>query len=78
MLEAGNSVYAERTYGVKPGITGLAQVYLPYDSSVEDVRLKVLHDHAYALRLMAPGKWLATDLGIMLRTFSGTFLGKGR
>ncbi|RBP16091.1 lipopolysaccharide/colanic/teichoic acid biosynthesis glycosyltransferase [Roseiarcus fermentans] len=78
MLEREIPFYAERTYGVKPGITGLAQVYLPYDSSVEDVRLKVLHDHAYALRLMAPGKWLATDLGIMLRTFSVMILGKGR
>jgi lipopolysaccharide/colanic/teichoic acid biosynthesis glycosyltransferase len=78
MLEREIPFYAERTYGVKPGITGLAQVYLPYDSSVEDVREKVLHDHAYALRLMAPGKWLMTDLGIMLRTFSVMILGKGR
>ena len=51
MLEREIPFYAERTYGVKPGITGLAQVFLPYDSSVEDVRQKVLHDHAYALRL---------------------------
>jgi lipopolysaccharide/colanic/teichoic acid biosynthesis glycosyltransferase len=78
MLEREIPFYAERTYGVKPGITGLAQVTLPYDSSVEDVRLKVLHDHAYALRLMAPGQWLATDLGIMLRTFTVMILGKGR
>jgi lipopolysaccharide/colanic/teichoic acid biosynthesis glycosyltransferase/GT2 family glycosyltransferase len=78
MLEREIPFYAERTYGVKPGITGLAQVYLPYDSSVEDVRAKVLHDHAYALRLMAPGKWLATDLGIMVRTFGVMVLGKGR
>ena len=69
MLESEIPFYAERTYGVKPGITGLAQVFLPYDSSIEDVRAKVLHDHAYALRLMAPGRWLTTDLGIMLRTF---------
>ena len=78
MLEREIPFYAERTFGVKPGITGLAQVYLPYDSSVEDVRNKVLHDHAYALRLAAPGKWLATDLGIMMRTFSVMILGKGR
>jgi len=78
MLEREIPFYAERTYGVKPGITGLAQVTLPYDSSVEDVRLKVLHDHAYALRLMAPGQWLTTDLGIMLRTFTVMILGKGR
>ena len=78
MLEREIPFYAERTFGVKPGITGLAQVYLPYDSSVEDVRAKILHDHAYALRLSAPGKWLATDLGIMIRTFTVMILGKGR
>jgi lipopolysaccharide/colanic/teichoic acid biosynthesis glycosyltransferase/glycosyltransferase involved in cell wall biosynthesis len=77
-LEAEIPFYAERTYGLKPGITGLAQVKLPYDSSIEDVRAKVLHDHAYALQLAAPGNWLWTDISIMLRTFSVMILGKGR
>ena len=78
MLEREIPFYSERTYGVKPGITGLAQVELPYDSSVEDVRAKVLRDHAYALHVSEPGKWLATDLGIMFRTFAVMILGKGR
>ncbi len=78
MLEREIPFYSERTYGVKPGITGLAQVELPYDSSVEDVRAKVLRDHAYALHVSAPGKWLSTDLGIMFRTFAVMILGKGR
>jgi lipopolysaccharide/colanic/teichoic acid biosynthesis glycosyltransferase len=77
-LEAAIPFYAERTYGLKPGITGLAQVTLPYDSSIEDVRAKVLHDHAYALQLSAPGRWLVTDLSIILRTFTVMVLGKGR
>jgi len=77
-LESAIPYYAERTYGLKPGITGLAQVTLPYDSSIEDVRAKVLHDHAYALRLFAPGRWLATDASIILRTFAVMVLGKGR
>ncbi len=77
-LENEIPFYAERTYGLKPGITGLAQVYLPYDASIEDVRLKVLHDHAYALRILAAGRWLSTDLGIIFRTFAVMVLGKGR
>jgi lipopolysaccharide/colanic/teichoic acid biosynthesis glycosyltransferase len=77
-LESAIPFYSERTYGLKPGITGLAQVTLPYDSSIEDVRAKVLHDHAYALRLSAPGRWLATDLSIIFRTFAVVILGKGR
>ena len=77
-LEREIPFYAERTYGVKPGITGLAQVFLPYDTTIEDVREKVLHDHAYALRLTAPGLWLRTDLEIIFRTFAVMVLGKGR
>jgi lipopolysaccharide/colanic/teichoic acid biosynthesis glycosyltransferase len=77
-LESEIPFYAERTYGLKPGITGLAQVNLPYDSSVEDVKAKVLHDHAYAAQLAAPGRWFWTDISIMLRTFTVMILGKGR
>ena len=77
-LEREIPFYAERTYGVKPGITGLAQVLLPYDSSIEDVRAKVLQDHTYALHVLALGRWLSTDLGIIFRTFSVMILGKGR
>jgi lipopolysaccharide/colanic/teichoic acid biosynthesis glycosyltransferase len=63
---------------VKPGLTGLAQVELGYPGTVDEVREKVLRDHAYALRLAAPGRWLATDVGIMLRTVAVMLLGKGR
>ncbi|MGA8169922.1 MAG: sugar transferase [Methylocystis sp.] len=77
-LESEIPFYAERTYGLKPGITGLAQVTLPYDSSIEDVRAKVLHDHAYALRISEPGRWLVTDLAIILRTVGVMLGGKGR
>ena len=76
-LEEEIPFYAERTYGIKPGITGLAQIKLPYDSCIEDVRKKVLHDHAYALQLSIPGRWFWMDLSIMLRTFEVMLLGKG-
>lgn len=49
---------------VRPGITGLAQITLPYDTCVEDVRKKVAAD----LRYIAEQS-LTTDLRIMLRTF---------
>lgn len=77
-LEHEIPFFSERTYGVKPGITGLAQVALPYPGTVDEVREKVLHDHAYALRLAAPGRWLATDLGVMWRTVAVMALGRGR
>jgi lipopolysaccharide/colanic/teichoic acid biosynthesis glycosyltransferase len=48
---------------VRPGITGLAQVTLNYDTSVDDVRRKVAADIEY-MRCQS----LVTDLAIMLRT----------
>ncbi len=77
-LEGAIPFYIERTYGLKPGITGLAQVSQGYDSSIEDVRSKVLYDHVYALRISQPLQWLVTDVSIILRTFSVMVLGKGQ
>lgn len=67
-LETAIPYYAERTYGVKPGITGLAQVFQGYDETIEDVRSKVSYDHAYAACLANPSAWIRTDMEIIVRT----------
>lgn len=77
-LETEIPFYVERTFGLKPGITGLAQVNQGYDASIEDVRSKVSYDHAYAMRLMDPLDWIKTDLWIILRTFTTMILGRGQ
>ncbi len=77
-LESEIPFYTERTYGLRPGITGLAQVSQRYDSSIEDVRSKVMYDHAYAMRLTRWPSWLATDLSIIVRTVGVMALGKGQ
>jgi lipopolysaccharide/colanic/teichoic acid biosynthesis glycosyltransferase len=77
-LEDAIPFYSERTYGLRPGITGLAQVNQAYDTSIEDVRNKVLYDHAYAARLTSWTDWLMTDLGIICKTFTVMVLGKGQ
>lgn len=77
-LETEIPFYVERTFGLKPGITGLAQVSQGYDESVEDVRSKVLFDHAYALLISKPLRWFITDVSIVLRTVSTMVLGKGQ
>lgn len=77
-LEAEIPFYVERTFGLKPGITGLAQVNQGYDASIEDVRSKVSYDHAYAMRLLDPLDWVKTDLWIILRTFSTMVRGRGQ
>jgi lipopolysaccharide/colanic/teichoic acid biosynthesis glycosyltransferase len=48
---------------VKPGITGLAQIHLSYDSCLEDVRAKVRYDLEYLRR-----QSLTEDVAIMLKT----------
>lgn len=77
-LETEIPFYVERTFGLKPGITGLAQVNQGYDASIEDVRSKVSYDHAYAMRLMDPWDWIKTDVWIVLRTFTTMVLGRGQ
>lgn len=77
-LEHDIPFFAERTYGVAPGITGLAQVNQGYDTCVEDVRTKVAFDHCYALALGSPISWLKMDLGIILRTLVVVVMGRGQ
>lgn len=76
-LDCAVPFYAERTRGLRPGITGLAQVNQGYDTSLEDVRRKLAYDSAYAVRIATPLGWLRTDVGILLRTFGVVFGGRG-
>jgi lipopolysaccharide/colanic/teichoic acid biosynthesis glycosyltransferase len=77
-LESEIPFYVERTFGLKPGVTGLAQVSTGYDSTIDDVRLKILFDHSYALKVRSPGAWFRTDLAIIAKTFLVMGLGMGR
>jgi len=63
--------YADRLRA-RPGMTGLAQVSLGYDSSVEDVRRKLEADIDYLRH-----RTLRRDLGILLRTVGVIFTGSG-
>jgi lipopolysaccharide/colanic/teichoic acid biosynthesis glycosyltransferase len=77
-LETSIPLYIERTYGILPGITGLAQVRQGYDETVEDVRNKVGWDHAYAARIDSFWSWLKTDLSIAFETVSVMVRGRGQ
>ncbi|NTS76162.1 sugar transferase [Catenovulum sp. SM1970] len=70
--------FAERTYYVKPGITGLAQVNQGYDTCLDDVRSKVGFDHSYAMALFNPISWLKMDCWIALKTILVMVLGRGQ
>ena len=77
-LEDAIPFFAERTYGVRPGITGLAQINQGYDENLDDVRTKVLFDHAYGLSIMDFWRWLRTDLHILWKTVAVMVGGRGR
>lgn len=77
-LEDSIPFYSERTFGLRPGITGFAQINQEYDSTIEDVRNKVFYDHAYAIRLASWWSWIRTDLGIILRTVAVMLGANGR
>jgi lipopolysaccharide/colanic/teichoic acid biosynthesis glycosyltransferase len=67
-LDAAAPYYAERVHGVRPGITGWAQVEVGYDATIDDVRRKILYDFAYALRLRSFRAWVAVDAWLLWRT----------
>jgi len=77
-LEENIPFFAERTYGVNPGITGLAQVNQGYDTCIDDVRTKVGFDHSYGLALGSFTSWLKMDLSIALRTLAVMLTGRGQ
>lgn len=77
-LEDAIPFFTERTYGIRPGITGLAQINQGYDESLDDVRSKVLFDHAYGLSIMEFWRWLRTDLHILWKTIAVMVGGRGQ
>ena len=77
-LEFKIPMFTERTYGVKPGITGLAQVKDGYPNDIPGMRQKLAWDMAYCLTLANPPLWLKTELGILLATVKVVLLAKGQ
>jgi len=62
----------QRRQRVRPGITGLAQITLPYDRTIDDVRTKLSFDLEYLRRQSA-----REDLRIMLHTLPVMLFGRG-
>jgi len=77
-LEREIPYFAERTYGVVPGITGLSQVNQGYDTCIDDVRSKVAFDHSYALSLSSFSSWIKMDANIFIKTIIVMITGRGQ
>lgn len=67
-IEKNRPFFTERTYGVLPGLTGLAQINQSYQGSVHNIDEKLAYDHAYSLAISHPASWLKTDLKIIFQT----------
>jgi exopolysaccharide biosynthesis polyprenyl glycosylphosphotransferase len=62
----------EKRLAVKPGITGLAQVWHRYDETIEDVKKKLKYDILYVKKMCF---W--ADFNIIMRTFRVVVTGEG-
>ena len=62
----------EKRLMVKPGITGIAQIFHRYDETIADVRKKVKYDILYIKKMC-----LFTDLSILANTFVVVLTGRG-
>lgn len=62
----------EKRLLVKPGITGLSQIYNRYDETIADVRRKVKYDLLYVKKMC-----LWVEMRILARTFVVALTGKG-
>ena len=69
--------FVERTYGLRPGLTGLAQVKQSYEQAADDIPTKVAYDHIYAARLSSWWSWLVTDISIVFQTVITVITRKG-
>jgi len=77
-LERAIPYFTDRTYGIKPGITGLSQVYQGYDECLEDVKNKLGYDLSYSLSIDNVWRWIKTDIGIVFATIKVMVLGRGQ
>ena len=77
-LDRALPFYADRMMGLRPGVTGYAQVKQGYDTDIEGVRRKVALDAAYAMRLASFRSWIVTDLMIIARTVGVVLTGAGQ
>ena len=65
--------YYDERHGVRPGITGWAQVKFPYGSTLEDAEEKLEFDLYYVKHMS-----LLLDLAVLLETAKVVALGRGR
>jgi sugar transferase (PEP-CTERM/EpsH1 system associated) len=69
--------YHNRLHGLRPGVTGIAQVRSGYDTSIASVRRKLYFDHSYRVATGSAKDQLRHDLRVILRTVPTVLFGRG-
>lgn len=69
--------YDDRLMSMKPGITGLAQIYCGYDTTVDGVRDKIQYDLLYNVHLYRVSTYLRMECVIVLKTVVVALTGRG-
>lgn len=77
-LERAVPYFCQRTYGLKPGISGLAQVMNGYDEDIEGIRRKIAWDYAYALSMSNFRAWAEMEWSVFVKTILVVITGKGQ
>ena len=70
-------VYYDRATRLKPGITGWAQVRVPYDADLNSVKTKLLYDLAYAAHCYKLSTFLKMEFKVIIMTVVVMITGKG-
>ena len=69
--------YADRLRNLKPGLTGLAQVWGEYDTTIEKVNDKLILDYGYRVNSLTARDRFLADGRILLATIPTVLTGKG-
>jgi lipopolysaccharide/colanic/teichoic acid biosynthesis glycosyltransferase len=77
-LEEKIPYFKTRTFNLKPGISGLAQVENGYDNSVNDVKNKIAWDYSYMLSMSNFSSWIKIEFKILIKTIKIIILKKGQ
>ncbi len=66
--------YIDRTLHVKPGLTGLAQIVLGYDDSMDSVVRKMHYDYSYRLAACNFFSWIKLEIWVIVNTVLYLFI----
>ena len=75
-LSERHPFFEERTFWLRPGITGPAQVEMTYEQCANDIPSKIAYDFGYALALSDLKSWFRYDVYVLIKTITVSITGR--